>query len=36
LRPQKYEGLGKSEGIIEGIEIGKSGETAESKNAEAT
>ena len=36
LRPEKYEGLGKNEGIIEDIEIGKSGGTAESKNVEAT
>jgi hypothetical protein len=34
LRPEKYEGLGKSEGIIEDIKINKNGESADSKNTE--
>ncbi len=34
LRPEKYEGLGKNEGIIEDIKINKNGESVDSKNTE--
>ena len=34
VRPEKYEGLGKNEGIIEDIKINKNGESADSKNTE--
>jgi hypothetical protein len=34
VRPEKYEGLGKSEGLIEDIKISKNGESADSKNVE--
>ena len=34
VRPEKYEGLGKNEGIIEDIKINKNGESADSKNSE--
>jgi hypothetical protein len=34
VRPEKYDGLGKGEGIIENIKIEKIAETVESKNVE--
>ena len=34
VRPEKYEGLGKNDGIIEDIKINKNGESADSKNTE--